>query len=220
MFVLKLYFCRVLNICLMLVNIFSDFYYNLLQTTYLEFIAVLFGLLSVWYVRKEDILGYPTGLVNVGCYIYICLTSGLYANMVINIIYFLMSIYGWWKWSRHGNNDEVLTVTALGKKQMVIYLGVIGILFVSVYFVLHMFRESNFPLYDALTTAIFIVAMWLQARKNLESWILWIAGDLIAVPLFISVGLVFTGFQYFVFLALAVSGYINWRKSYIKTRPE
>lgn len=195
-------------------TLFTDFYHNLLQTTLLEFIAVLFGLLSVWYVRKQNILGYPTGLINVGLYVYICFANGLFANMFINAVYFIMSIYGWWNWTHTGPGEERLTVTRLTLKEIILLslLGILACLFVRT--VLHYIPESNIPLWDSLTTAIFLIAMWLQAQKKLESWILWILGDLIAVPLFGLTGLWFTSFQYFVFLALATSGFFNWRKSY------
>lgn len=195
-------------------SLFSDFYHNLLQTTLLEFIAVIFGLLSVWFVRKQNIFGYPTGLVNVGCYVYICFANGLYANMFINAIYFLMSIYGWWNWTHGNSGDEQIKVTIVVRKEKAI-LFVLGIvLFTGVRLVLYFIPESNAPFWDSLTTAIFLIAMWLQARKKLESWILWVLGDVIAIPLFGLTGLLFTSFQYVIFLALAISGYFSWRNSY------
>jgi nicotinamide mononucleotide transporter len=192
----------------------NEFYHNLLQTTLLEFVAVIFGLLSVWYVRKQNILGYPTGLVNVGCYVYICFANGLYANMFINAVYFLMSIYGWWNWTYGNTADDQIKVTKLTTKERTILLLLGIVLFFAVRLVLYYVPEGNAPFWDSLTTAIFLIAMWLQARKKLESWILWIMGDVIAVPLFALTGLLFTSFQYFIFLALATSGYFSWRKSY------
>jgi nicotinamide mononucleotide transporter PnuC len=85
----------------MLTTTFFDlFYQNLLQSTWLEGVAVIFGLLSVWYAKKANILVYPTGIISVLIYVYICYHAGIYADMGINFFYFLVSVFGWYKWTR------------------------------------------------------------------------------------------------------------------------
>ncbi|MDO9511475.1 MAG: nicotinamide riboside transporter PnuC [Bacteroidales bacterium] len=203
----------------MFASIFFDtLFQNIIQTSWIEFVAVVFGLISVWYCRKENILVYPTGIINVGLYIYIFGVTGLYGNMGINGVYLLMSVYGWWKWARKGEDQEPLRVTRLKTWSVIVHLIVIAILFFVVKELLLRLSESQNPVMDAFTTAVFIVAMWLQARKKLESWILWIVGDLIAIPLTFSSQLVFTSFQYFIFLLLAASGLYEWYKSYLKNK--
>ncbi len=164
---------------------------------------------------RQNILGYPAGLINVSIYVWLCFKSGLFANMGINVFYFLVSLFGWYQWSRKHGEEEKLKVTTLSPKQILLALSSILMLTAILWKILQELPESASPFFDAFTTAVFIVAMILQAFKKLESWILWIVGDVIAIPLFAINGLVFTGFQYLAFLFLAVSGYISWKKSLI-----
>lgn len=197
---------------MILINILSTFYQNLLSTTPLEFIAVFFGLLSVWYARNEKIMVYPTGLINVGLYVYICLIAKLYADMGINVFYFIMSIYGWYNWGKKDENKKHIPITYCSVKQHITSLVVFFISFAFLYFILKKYTDSTVPILDSLTTAIFIVGMWLQTLKKIENWLYWIVGDLIVIPLFLYKDLALTGIQFLVFLAIAVSGYLEWKK--------
>lgn len=188
---------------------------NIRQTSLEEFIAVFFGLISVYFIMRQNILGYPAGLINVSIYVWLCFKAGLFANMGINVFYFLVSLFGWYQWSRKHGEDEKLRVTVLHTKEILITLLSISFLTIILWKILQNLPESASPFFDAFTTAVFIVAMVLQAYKKLESWILWIVGDVIAIPLFAINGLAFTGFQYLAFLFLAVSGYVSWKKSII-----
>ncbi len=199
-------------------TIFSVLYQNLLNTGYIEIIAVFFGLLSVWYARNENILVYPTGLVNVGLYIYICFGVKLYADMGINIYYFVMCIYGWYNWSRVDENKKHIPISRCNRKEYLINSGLLTISFVVLYFVLENYTDSTVPIWDSLTSAIYIVAMWLQTRKKIETWMFWIVGDLLVIPLFMYKGLIFSGFQFTVFLVIATSGYIEWRKKLVNSK--
>ena len=197
---------------MMLLSIFQTFYENLLATTWLEAVAVFTGLLSVWFAKKENILVYPTGIISVLIYVYICFSVKLYADMGINAFYFIMSIYGWIKWSMKTAGQDHRPITRASKKEWI--LSVLGTVFsfLVLIYVLKNYTDSNVPIWDALTTSIFITGMWLMALKKIENWIFWIAGDLMCVPLFASKGLVLTSFQYTIFLVLAVAGYLEWRK--------
>jgi nicotinamide mononucleotide transporter len=191
---------------------FDLFYQNLINTTWLEGIAVLFGLLSVWFAKKENILVYPTGIISVLIYVYICFFAGLYADMGINGFYFIMSVYGWSKWTRKDQADHSLPITKNSAKQHLISIfGVIAFFFI-LQFVLTNYTDSTVPNWDSATTAIFIVGMWLMALKKIENWIFWIIGDLISIPLYFHKGLMLTSFQFTVFLVIAILGYLEWRK--------
>ena len=190
--------------------------HNIQRTAPLEFIAVGFGLLSVFFIMKENIWGYPTGLLNVGLYVYLCFKAGLFANMGINVFYFIVSIYGWYNWAHPGEQETRLRVKRLNRKETLIAICSMMILLFFIWRLLRDFPESSYPFFDALTTSIFIIAMVLQALKCLESWILWIAGDFIAIPLFASSGLAFTCLQYLAFLIMAISGFFSWKKSLLR----
>jgi nicotinamide mononucleotide transporter len=199
---------------MMLISIFTEFYQNLLESSWLEALAVITGLLSVWYARKENILVYPTGIISVLIYVYLCFSVKLYADMSINAFYFVMSIYGWVKWSMKMEDNKHRPISRASKKEWL--WSVLGLIisFLVLYYVLDHFTDSNVPFWDGLTTAIFIIGMWMMAFKKIENWIFWIVGDLMCVPLFASKGLILTSFQYTVFLGLAVAGYLEWRKRY------
>jgi nicotinamide mononucleotide transporter len=189
---------------------------NIYQTTLIEVIAVVFGLLSVWYSMKVNILVYPTGIVSVLIYVYICYIAGLYADMGINAVYFVMSVYGWYNWTRPQNDKSILSVTYATKKQNLIALAATIISFFLIRFILVAYTDSNVPEIDAFTTAVFLIGMWLMAIKKVENWIYWIIGDIVSIPLYFYKGLVFTSFQYSVFLILAIIGYIAWRKEAVR----
>jgi nicotinamide mononucleotide transporter len=171
----------------------------------------LFGILSVWFARKENIWVYPTGIINVVIYVYICLLAGLYADMAINAFYFVMSVFGWYNWSRRDNGVHV-PISSLGVKQWLFYILLVFVAFGIIYYVLYNFTDSTVPVFDSFTTSLFIIGMWLMAIKKIENWLFWILGDVLVIPMFAIKGLAFTSIQYIVFLVLAVMGYIEWRK--------
>lgn len=199
-------------------SFYDTFYQNLVDTTWLEIVAVIFGLLSVWYAKKANILVYPTGIVSVLIYVFICYNAQLYADMGINAFYFVMSVYGWVMWSIKTGNQKVRPITHNSKKDNFISIGFFIVSLVIIMLLLKFFKSEDvqywataIPYIDAFTTAIFIVGMWLMALKKVENWIYWIVGDLISIPMYFYKGLVFTSFQFFVFLVIAVMGYIAWK---------
>jgi nicotinamide mononucleotide transporter len=150
------------------------FWQNIQQTTLLEIVAVVFGLLSVWYSKKVNILVFPTGIVSVLIYIYITFFAKLYADMFINVVYFVMSVYGWYHWTHPQTGKTQRPVSFSSRFQNVAGLIATLLLFFLLRFVLINFTDSNVPTIDALTTAIFIVGMWLMAIKKVENWLYWI----------------------------------------------
>lgn len=193
-------------------QLLNQLYANILDSSWLEIVAVFFGILSVWFARKENIWVYPTGIVNVLIYVYLCFYAGLYADMAINAFYFVMSVFGWYNWSRRTETDEHVPISSLNMKQWAVYILLIAVAFGLIYYVLSHFTDSTVPKFDAFTTSLFIAGMWLMAIKKIENWILWIVGDVLVIPMFAIKGLAFTSVQYIVFLVLAVMGYLEWRK--------
>ncbi|HOW31671.1 MAG TPA: nicotinamide riboside transporter PnuC [Bacteroidales bacterium] len=197
---------------MLLSTLFDSLYQGLLATTWLEIVAVVMGILSVFFARNESIWTYPTGIVNVLIYVYLCFVAGLFADMGINVFYFGMSVYGWYNWSRRDENAKHVPITKLTVNQWIINVALVLFFFGILWYILDNYTPSTVPMFDSFTTALFIIGMWLMARKKIENWLAWIAGDILVIPLFAYKGLVFTGFQYIVFTFLAISGYIEWRK--------
>ena len=199
----------------MFLNYLIDF--GPVQTTPVELIAVFFGLLCVWSMKKESILAFPFGIINVLIYVYICFAAKLYAYAGINLFYFVMSVYGWYNWLRKGAGEETLRITECSKPGKILNGSAILVFFVILFILLKKFTDSVVPVWDAITTAIYIIGMWLLARKKIENWILWIAGDFISIFLFAWEKLYFSSFQFLVFTIIAVLGYLEWKKKLMKS---
>lgn len=185
---------------------------------WLELIAVILGILSVWYARKEKILVFPFGIANVSIYIYICFIAKLFANAGINIIYLISNIFGWYMWSGKSDNQR-LEISKNTIKQNVISWFSVVLIYIIVFFILRWvnrdnieYMESYLPWIDSFNTAFFLVATILMAVKKIENWLFWIIGDIISIPIFASQGLFFTSIQYTVFLILAILGWKEWRQ--------
>jgi nicotinamide mononucleotide transporter len=195
---------------MMVLTILQELYENVMASSWLEALAVITGLLSVWFAKKENILVYPVGIVSVLIYVYLCFSVKLYADMSINAFYFVMSVYGWVKWSRKTGDKPSRPITRATRNEWLYSLAGLVVFFIILFFLLKNYTDSNVPFWDALTTSIFIIGMWQMALKKIENWLSWIVGDLICIPLFASKGLILTSFQFTVFLILAILGYLEW----------
>ncbi|MHA7056617.1 nicotinamide riboside transporter PnuC [Aquimarina sp. M1] len=185
----------------------------------LEIIAVLFGIASVFFAWFNKIWVYPTGLISTSIYVYLLLKWSLLGDMMINAYYFVMSIYGWYIWTRKVDDTHTTPISRTNVKEKIIEIAIFGATLVFVYFVYQVFDKWNdWTAYvDTLTTAIFFVGMWLMAKRKIENWIFWIIGDIISVPLYFYKGFTFSSFQYLIFTILAIQGYLAWKKSLDKT---
>lgn len=185
----------------------------------LEITAVIFGFLSVWFAKQNNIWVFPTGLISTAIFVYLLYKWVLLGDMMINAYYFAMSIYGWFIWTRKTNDafTPISRTTATEKKTSLIIF-VATLLFV--YAIYESAGKWNIwtAYVDTLTTAVFFVGMWLMARKKIENWIFWIVGDIISVPLYLYKGLAFTSVQYLIFTLIAIYGYLAWKKALNKTQ--
>ena len=183
----------------------------------LEIIAVFFGFLSVWFSKNNNVLVFPTGMINTSIFVYLLLKWSLLGDMIINAYYFIMSIYGWYFWLK-GTNNTVSPISKVSNTdiRIVVLLFISSSAFVSLVYTFFDKWETIVSYIDILTTAIFFAAMWLMAKRKVESWIFWIVGNIISVPLYLHKGLAFTSIQYFIFTVIAIAGYIKWKELYNK----
>lgn len=186
------------------------------QTSYLELIAVFFGLLSVWFMKKEKVLVFPFGIVNVLIYVYICFNTKLYAYASINVFYFVMSVYGWYNWTRKDSDDRTIRISQCSQTELIFNTVAIIFFFFMIRFILKEYTDSRLPGWDAFTSSVYIFAQWLLSRKKIENWLLWITGDVISIGLFAFQNLYFSSLQYLVFTIIAVLGFLEWRIKLIK----
>ena len=181
----------------------------------IELIAVATGLLSVWFSKRINILVFPIGIISVLLYVFLFIKNGLFANAIINFLYFAISVFGWWNWKKQRTTDngqqttEVLRVTNLNKKESVI----IGFSWSVALFLIIMFAPKDISIrLDYLTSILGLIAMCLTSIKKVENWIFYIAADIILIPLCIYKGLYLTSLQYIVYTILAIMGYLSWNK--------
>ncbi len=181
----------------------------------LEIIAVFFGVASVFYAWFNKIWVYPTGIISTAIYVYLLLQWSLLGDMMINGYYFVMSIYGWYVWTRKVDESHTTPITRTNSMEKLIQVLIFVGTLIFVYVVYLTFDKWNdWTAYvDTLTTAIFFVGMWLMARRKIENWIFWILGDIISIPLYFYKGFTFTSFQYVLFTVMAIFGYLAWKKS-------
>lgn len=197
--------------------IFQQFINDIQHTSWYEFVAVFAGIASVWFSRAENILVYPVGLINTIIYIYISFEGHLLGEAVVNFYYTVMSISGWYLWSRKDKRQQViLHITFSNSKQWLQQAGFFLFFYVSIYAALSYFKTAFFdgviPWADAFASAAAFTGMWLMVKKKVESWYWWIATNIASIPLFFVKHYVFTSVYYLVLLVLAVYGLIEWRK--------
>ena len=182
-------------------------------TIILEVLAVVLGILSVWYAKKENILVFPTGIFSTALYVYICFKFALYGDVIINVYYTLMSVYGWFMWYRkiQGNSIEITQSTIKDMMWALVIFVTTAAFVVLVYLYFERFNRIT-DYFDTFTTGVFFAAMWLMANKKIEHWLFWIVGNIISIPLYFVKGLGFSGLQFTIFLILAIQGYFEWKK--------
>lgn len=180
----------------------------------LEITAVVFGFLSVWFSKQNKIWVFPTGMISTAIFVYLLLKWELLGDMMINGYYFIMSVYGWYVWTRKIDETHVTPITMTTNREKYISVFIFGATLLFVFVVYDTFDKwIGWTAYvDTLTTAIFFVGMWLMAKRKIENWIFWIIGDVISVPLYLYKGLTFTSFQYLGFTIIAIFGYLAWKK--------
>jgi nicotinamide mononucleotide transporter len=198
-----------------MIEFFLNAYKNASTTQIvLEFIAFVFGILSVWYAKKENILVYPTGLIATIITTYLLYIAGYLGDMMINGYFTIMSIYGWYKWARKENDTEVIAISRTNNKEKIIG---IALFFVTVFVVFGIYNFFDYEIktanyIDIFASGIFFTGMWYMANKKIENWTLWILGDIIVTPLYAYRGLGMLSLQYLIFTILAISAYLEWKK--------
>jgi nicotinamide mononucleotide transporter len=195
----------------------QQFVNGMQQTGLLEYVAVIAGIASVWFSRKENILVYPVGLVSTVIYVYLSFKGDLIGEASVNIYYSVLSIYGWVLWAKKDKqHHHILHITYSNKKEWIQQLVFCAVLYVIIFFALIYLRDQFYPgvipVADGFASATAYTGMWLMAKKKVESWYWWIATNIASIPLYFVKGFVFTSVFYLVLLVMAVFGLVEWRK--------
>lgn len=179
----------------------------------LELVAVVLTLLAVYLTARQVLWCWPLAMVSVTLYAVVFFRARLYADMGLQALYFGLAIYGWWAW-RHGGRDHgELHVTLASTKMKLLLAGIGAVAGILLGQTLSRFTDASLPFMDSALTSFSIVGQWMQTRKLLEAWLVWLGVDVFYVGMFLYKGLYLTAGLYAVFLILAVMGYLSWRRS-------
>ncbi|MFD3543457.1 nicotinamide riboside transporter PnuC [Streptomyces sp. NPDC058662] len=180
-----------------------------------EVLGFATGALCVWLVARQHIANWPVGIANNVFFIVLFTQAGLYADAGLQIVFIALAAYGWWSWTHGGGPGAAASLpvrrTTRAEWLLLAAAGAVAVLALTL--LLDRATDSTVPFWDALTTGLSLAATYGQCRKLVESWWLWIAADLVYIPLYASKGLYLTAVLYVGFLALCVLGLIGWRRS-------
>jgi nicotinamide mononucleotide transporter len=200
---------------LTLFQIYEQFIADIKLTRWQEWGSTITQIASVWYARKNNVLVYPTGIIGVllAAYVYFIISvPPLYADASLNIYYFIMSVYGWYNWTKKKENSLQYPISWCNKNELgtgiFLFLASWGIL----YYVLQNFTNSNTPFLDSLVSGSAVTAMWWMAKRKIENWLAWIVSNIVAIPLNFYKGFMLFTLMYILFLLMAWMGYIAWKK--------
>ena len=179
-----------------------------------EIIGTISGLVGVWLAARQNVWTWPVGLVSVVAYTIFFFQIKLYADMGLQVFFAGASLYGWYEWLYGGKNKTELPVSRLSTLSAVLCILAGGIFTILLGWYFRNFTDASYPVLDSGLAGFSLVGQFLLTRKKIENWILWFVVDVVYVWLYFQKGAFLTAFLYFVFLGLAVQGYLNWRRDF------
>ncbi|MES2848074.1 MAG: nicotinamide riboside transporter PnuC [Bacteroidota bacterium] len=198
-------------------EIYQQFIEGIKATTWLEYVAVITGIASVWFSRIENILVYPVGLINTIIYIYLSIKGQLLGEASVNFYYTVMSIYGWALWLKKDTAlQNVVNISFSDKRWWMYQLLFFSAFYLAIFFSLTYLKKSfapgAIPWADAFASATAFTGMWLMTKKKVESWYWWLATNISSIPLYFVKDYVFTSVYYVILFVMAIFGLIEWMK--------
>ena len=181
--------------------------------TALELFGAILGALSVYLSVRQNIWSWPTAIINVTVYAVVFYHAKLYADAGLQVVYAVLSIYGWYEWLHGGEHRTALRVTRTSPRLGAVLTGIALVGSAALGTLLSRTTDAALPFMDSFLSSTSLVAQWMMTRKKLENWLVWIGVDVLYVGVFIYRHLYITAALYAVFLALAVRGYVDWRRS-------
>ena len=182
------------------------------RLNHFELLAATLGLVSITLQIRQSLWYWPVSIVMTAMYIAVYIDQTLYAEMLLQIYFLLMCLYGWWSWKCGGKQKSELVVSRLSAGKWPPVLAIILLLFVTLGALMSRFTNNDAPWIDALVTAISFVATWLLARKKLENWLLWIVANLLSIGLYWHKAMYPTLVLFIVLVVLAFVGHQRWRR--------
>lgn len=185
---------------------------------WIEWVAAVAGVVSVYLSARQNIWSWPTGILNVGLYTFVFYSTGLYAETGLQVVYLVLSVYGWYQWLHGGVDHGVLRVSRATPRIWLVAGSTALLFWIALASYTSRLPGVSLAYLDSALTTLSLVAQWMMTRKYVENWILWIVADCVYIPMFIYKELYPTAAQYAVFLVLAAMGFVQWRRSYLADR--
>lgn len=187
---------------------------------YLEIIAVVFGVVAIWLASRGKVVNFGIGLVNCVLYGILFGREGLYSGMILQVIYFVINLYGLYSWRKPEVKDNGLKVMWLTVKERLIMGMVIvatGVLWGmgvkwGAQLLPENIQEPQYPMVDAILTTASVVAQILLTHKKIDNWVIWVLVDVVYIGLFLMVGMYWTAGLYVVYTLIAVNAVFSWNK--------
>lgn len=180
--------------------------------TFLEIVATVSGLIHVFLLTREKIIAWPFGIITVTIYVYLFYVSRLYSDAILHVFYIVLNSFGWYNWAKRTDDHAEVLITRLKTN----WTAALAVAIVTGTFgwgyIMDTQTDADFAYFDAFTTVASVFAQYLLTQKKIDNWIIWIAVDLVAIPIYLLKGLYFTSGLYTVYLILCISGFLEWRK--------
>jgi len=186
--------------------------------SYVELIGTLFGLFTVYFASRANILTWGTGIVNEIFLFILFFQVQLYADMFLQVYFFIVTIYGWYYWKTNTAEKMISEINFRNKLLLATAIFIFSLLSGFLFSNIHLYLpeyfkvKASYPYIDSFVMVSSIVATVLLAKKKTENWYLWIAVDLVCVVLYFKKGIYFLSLEYFIFLGLASYGLYHWKK--------
>jgi len=188
-----------------------EFFFGMVGGSLIEWIAVACGLTNVALIIRRSIWNYPFGFIMVALYFFIFWEYKLYSDAILQVYFFVIQFYGLWVWLNGRAPDGRVMVAPLSRQMFIGYLAMTAVAWMAISFLMDTYTDAAAPIWDSAVAALSVTAQFLMSRRHIESWLLWIVVDVLAIGLFYTRDLAPTAALYFIFLGLAITGYVQWR---------
>lgn len=188
-----------------------EFFFGMVGGSLIEWIAVACGLTNVALIIRRSIWNYPFGFIMVALYFFIFWEYKLYSDAILQVYFFVIQFYGLWIWLNGRAPDGRVMVAPLSRQMFIDYLAMTAVAWMAISFLMDTYTDAAAPIWDSAVAALSVTAQFLMSRRHIESWLLWIVVDVLAIGLFYTRDLAPTAALYFIFLGLAITGYVQWR---------
>ncbi|QQS28686.1 MAG: nicotinamide mononucleotide transporter [Sphingobacteriales bacterium] len=179
----------------------------------LEIIGLLSGIVYVILAARAIIWCWPVGLVNVGAFLFINYEAKLYADTALQVVYLFLTLYGWYKWmEKPENKDNTLMITDTNKQQWIYIAIVFVVSTVFLSLITGRYTDTDVPVWDAVVTALSLIATWMVAHKKIENWLVWIVADILYIGLYYYKEYYLLVILFFIYIIVAIQGYFYWLK--------